>query len=151
MMLRYLDDDGRLSADPLVWDHPVDHIEPETKPADLVRDARNMCQLLLNDFAEEMRRALTNGGVRHVLVRLYGIAYGMGLNICGDTSMSARADQLGVTRQTLSKVARNWNDAHDLPPSFHQKPASAVAAYAKTRREVVAASNGNGSNRAERR
>ena len=129
--------------EPYIWDHPVETLEPETKPADLVRDARSMSVLLLNDFAEEIRRALMDGGAQQALVRLFGISYGMGLNICGEVSMSDRANQLGVARATLSKIARSWNDAHELAPSFHMKAATSIATYAQTRREVVAASNGS--------
>lgn len=141
------EDDRAPCGEPFVWDHPVEHLEAETAPADLVRDARMMTVTLLNDFANEMLRALTtrDGTVQHALVRLYGIAYGMGLNCAGDVSMSDRADQLGVCRATLSKIGRTWNDAHDLEPSFHQKSAASIASYAQTRREqVVASSNGNG-------
>jgi hypothetical protein len=142
-------EDRAANGEVFIWDHPVEHLEPETAPADAARDARMMCVLLLNDFAVEILRALTSqngGGIQHALVRLYGIAYGMGLNVCADVSMTDRADQLGVGRATLSKIGRVWNEAHDLPPSFHQKTAAAITSYAATRRQVVANSgNGNGS------
>jgi hypothetical protein len=133
--------------EPYVWDHPVENLEPETKPADLVRDARCMAVLLLNDFAEEIRRALMDGGAQQALVRLYGISYGMGLNICGEVTMSDRADRLGVSKATLSKIGRAWNDAHDLPPSFHMKAATSIASYREARlAAVIASNNGNGAN-----
>ena len=55
----------------------------------------------------------------------------MGLNITGDVSMSDRADQLGYERATLSKLAVQWNLAHDLKPSWHQKTAEANENYAR--------------------
>lgn len=145
MMMLHEDDDRALSGEPLSWDHPLEHLEPETAPADLVRDARLMTVHLLNDFAVLMLEALSDRSdpVRSALVKLYGVAFGMGLSIADET-MSACADRVGVCRAALSKVACNWNAAHDLPPSFHQKSEEAIHSYAQTRRKVVASSNGNG-------
>lgn len=127
-----------------VFDHPVDRLEPELLPSDQVRDARLATVHLLNDFAAKMHSALTrNMSAVDGLVCLWGIAYGMGLTICGEVSMSARADQLGIERATLSKLATAWNISHDLAPSFHQKSAGANETYAAVRRAVVQSSNGD--------
>jgi hypothetical protein len=75
---------------------------------------------------------------RDGLIRLFGIAHAMGLNIIGDLSMSARAAQIGCERASISKVATAWNLAHDLPPSFGQKSLEANQEYARSRRESVA-------------
>ena len=121
-----------------VYDDPVDHLEPLEKPFDQLRDARMMTVHLLNDFASEMLEALTSDDpVRAALCRLYSIAYAMGLNVTGDVTMTERADQLGYERATLSKLAVQWNLAHDLKPSWHQKAASANETYARVRRGVV--------------
>jgi hypothetical protein len=141
-----MNDSKTPSGETFVWDHPVEHLEPETAPADLVRDARMMAIVLLNDFGSELVHTAMRPGatLQEVKVKLFGISYAMGLNCSGDLSMTERADQLGVVRATLSKVARAWNCAHDLPPSWHQKSAVAITSYAATRRRVVASSNGNG-------
>jgi hypothetical protein len=141
-------DDAHVHGELVIWDHPIEHIEIQTTPADAVRDARMMCVKMLNDFASEMLRSMTghHGSMQRALQTLYGISYGMGLNICEGRSMSARAAELGVTRAALSKVACAWASSHDLPPSFHQKAAGASESYSMTRRKVVAASTGsNGS------
>ncbi len=151
MMVLQEDDDHGLCGEPLTWDHPLEHLEPETAPADLVRDARLMTVHLLNDFAILMLEALSdrNDPVRSAMVKLYGVAFGMGLSIADET-MSACADRVGVCRAALSKVACNWNAAHDLPPSFHQKSEEAIHSYAQTRRnQVVASSNGNSNGASE--
>jgi hypothetical protein len=133
------------SGEPYRWMHPLDELEAEPTPADKVRDARLAAVNLLNCFAAEMLNALLEPDpAQAALRRVYGIAYGMGLNVCGDVSMSERADQLGVERATLSKIACAWNAAHDLKPSFHQKTAEAQANYARVRREVVQGSKRNG-------
>lgn len=134
-------------GEPVIHEHPVDFLEPVTPASDQIRDARMMTVHLLNDFAVEMLTALSErtNPARAALIRLYGIAYGMGLSIA-DESMTDCADRLGVSRAIISKVAVSWNVAHDLPPSFHQKTEEACDLYAVTRREFVAASNGaNGS------
>ena len=131
------------TGEPWAWIHPIDELEAELKPADQVRDARMAAVHLLNDFASELIEALSDANpIRTALTRLYSIAYAMGLNVCGDLSMSERADQLGVERATLSKIACAWNTAHDLAPSFHQKSTGANETYARARREVVQSSNG---------
>ena len=95
-----------LNHDAIVWDQPVDRLEPEVLPADEVRDARLTAIHLLNDFAAEMLSALTYAmSARDGLIRLFGIAHAMGLNICGDLSMSARAAQIGCERASISKIA----------------------------------------------
>ncbi len=138
-----MNDDGR--GEPFVWDHPMEHLEPETAPADQVRDARMMAVALLNDFANEILHTATRpyATVRDVKVKLYGIGFAMGLNFCNDESVTVRADRLGVCKATLSKISCSWNAAHDLPPSWHQTSAAAITSYAQTRRKVVAASNGS--------
>jgi hypothetical protein len=128
--------------DAIVWDHPVDRLEPELLPADEVRDARLTAIHLLNEFAAEMLSALTYAmSARDGLIRLFGIAHAMGLNICGDLSMSARAAQIGCERASISKIATAWNIAHDLPPSFGQKSMEANQEFARARRESVRASS----------
>jgi hypothetical protein len=128
----------------IVWDHPVDRLEPEIAPADAIRDARLMTVHLLNDFAVEMLSALTSENpARSALIRLFRINYAMGLSIASDgIPMSARADQLGCERAALSKIATAWNTAHDLRPSHLQKSVEANEEYARARREAVQSSNG---------
>jgi hypothetical protein len=136
-----------IMGEPVIWDHPIDNIECVTPASDQIRDARMMAVHLLNDFAVEMLSALNErtDPVRSAKIKLFGIAFGMGLSIA-EESMTDCADRLGVSRATISKVAVNWNTAHDLPPSFHQKSDEAVIHYAVTRREVVASSNGSNGN-----
>jgi hypothetical protein len=137
------DDDHWLPEEWITPAHQISDIEPETSPADQVRDARLATVHLLNDFAGMMLSALErNHDARDGLVTLFGIAYAMGLNICDGMSMTERSDRLGVARATLSKIGVAWNQAHDLPPSFHQKSAEANQTFARKRREVVATSNG---------
>jgi hypothetical protein len=131
-------------AEVAIEEHPVDFLEPVTLPSDAIRDARMMTVHLLNDFAVEMLSALNERSdpVRSAKIKLYGIAFGMGLSIADD-SMTDCAARLGVSRATISKVATSWNTAHDLPPSFHQKSDESIHSYEVRRREVVAASNGS--------
>jgi hypothetical protein len=145
--LRDSDSIMNMQGEVAIHEHPVDFIEPVIPASDQIRDARMMCVHLLNDFAVEMLAALSEcrDPVLSAKIRLHGISYAMGLSIC-DTSMSDCADRLGVSRATISKVAVNWNAAHDLPPSFHQKSDEAIHSYAATRREVVASINGSNGN-----
>ena len=135
-----------------IWDHPIDHFEPLLSVHDELRDCRLKTIQLLNNFALEMQRALTGNpnpatAVRDGLVKLAGISFAMGLNVCGESSMTQRAAELGVTRATISKIATSWCVSHDLCPSFAMKSSEAVVEYARARRAVVQSSsqsNGNG-------
>lgn len=137
-----IDGDEYVNGEAVTWRHPIDDFEPEEKHTDLVRDARMAAVFLLNDFALAMLNALArNNDAREGLITLYGISYAMGLNICGETSQSARADSLGIERATLSKIGCAWNASHDLKPSFYQKTEGAGQRYADSRRAVVRANN----------
>ena len=56
--------------------------------------------------------------------------------------MSEKAQQLGVTRATISKQARSFVEANGLAPSWHMK--QGTDGYLRSRLAQVSASNGNG-------
>jgi hypothetical protein len=122
------------SLEPYYWHHPVSEIEPSTA-IDEIHDARLQCVRILNGFAAELEAVLSrkNSTVQDVAVRMYGMAYALGLGCVSGVPMLDRAVELGCTRQALSKIAVSFCLSFGLSPSFAQKSLQARQSYRKSR------------------
>jgi hypothetical protein len=85
---------------------------------------------------------LEMGDVKAVAVNFWGAAYGLGLGCCDGMSMTERSQAIGVQRATISKQARMFIEANDLPPSYYMK--QETDAYIESR--LAQLNSGNGSN-----
>jgi hypothetical protein len=130
---------------PYVLDHPISHIEPSETTASEIRSAHIRCVALLNQAFSQLQHVLEQPAatVNDALITLYGIGYGLGLNCCGNTTLTSKAAELNCSKAILSRIATSFCEATGLEPSFYMKRASCRKAYAQCRREVVA-QNGNG-------
>jgi hypothetical protein len=130
---------------PAAWDHPITHIEPK-EGADEIRAAYVRCIVLINQFGSIMQEALEGkrASVDHALTRLYACGFALGCNFVGGTTLTQKAQQLGVSKALLSRHATAFLAAAGLEPSFYLKCTEARKTYAQRRREVVLAQNGNG-------
>lgn len=121
---------------------PVDELEPlEISPADY-REAALKHVAVLNDLIERIQAGFRNGNAE---VAFWGCCYGLGTSNCEGTSMTEKAEQLGVCRAAISKQARAFIEANDLPPSWYMK--NETDNYLASR--LAQLNNGNGSNGAE--
>ena len=138
-----LDRDG--SGAPAIWDHPISHIEP-ADGTDEIRAAHVAAVALINQFGSIMQEALEGprASVDHARTKLYAVAFALGLNLCGSSTLTTKARELGVTKAVLSRHATSFCEATGLAPSFYMKRASCRKRYAERRRDVVIAQNGNG-------
>jgi hypothetical protein len=126
---------------------PWESIEPEDKPADLVRAARIEAVHLLNAFGSSLESVLCQPEVtlREVKVRFYGIAFALGLNLCEGLSQTQIAQHLGYERATVSKVAVEFCAANNLSPSFYMKSGGTGASYQSARLAAIERENGKAS------
>jgi len=116
----------------------IDDLEPlEISPADL-REAAQKYVAIMNAFAAKIQTGFRD---RNAEVAFWGCCYGLGLSNCEGVSMTEKAEQLGVTRATISKTARSFVEANNLKPSWHMK--QETSNYIESRLKQVAASNGN--------
>ena len=141
-----LDHDGH--GAPAVWDHPISHFEPLDGARDEVRMAQVKCVTVLNMAFSELQDVLErpDATINRALITLYGLAFALGLNLCGNSTLTTKARELGCTKAILSRRATSFCEATGLVPSFYMKSASSRKRYAERRREVVIAKNGNGAN-----
>src|SRR5262249_45354071 len=120
----------------------VDELEPlETSPADL-REVAQKYTAIINAVFRRIESGFIDGNYRSVATAYWGCAYALGVSVCEGTSMTEKAEQLGVGRATISKAARTFIEANSLPPSWYMK--KETDHYVKSRLAQVAASNGNG-------
>lgn len=113
---------------------PIDYIEPELD----VRNASLRYIRVLEAFATRVGDALSTGDIRSANSAFWGSAYGLGLSICGEVSMTKRASFVGVTRATISKVAQSFVTDNGLPPSFYMKSAQSHRPYSIARKSFIA-------------
>lgn len=113
---------------------PIDYIEPEVD----VRNAGLRYIRVLEAFATRIGDALSTGDIRTANTAFWGGAYGLGLSICGDLSMTKRASFVGVTRATISKAAQAFVTDNGLSPSFYMKSAESHRPYALARKSYIA-------------
>lgn len=112
----------------------VDYIEPEID----VRSASLRYIRVLEAFATRVGDALRTGDIRSANTAFWGSAYGLGLSICGGTSMTERAIHVGVTRATISKTAQSFVTDNGLQPSFYMKSAQSHKPYSIARKSYIA-------------
>src|SRR2546429_5640589 len=127
-----IDGNGHLLPEEWVTRHePVDDIEPRIMPADAIRDARLQTVRLLNALGNVVERSLadSSASVTGMAVAFWGAAYGLGLNCCDGMTMTERALSLGRERASISKAARNFVTANQLPPSWYMKVEGASDSY----------------------
>lgn len=113
---------------------PIDFIEPELD----VRNASLRYIRVLEAFATRIGDALSTGDIRAANTAFWGSAYGLGLSVCGEISMTSRAQYVGVTRATISKVAQSFVTDNGLPPSFYMKSAQSHRPYSIARKTYIA-------------
>lgn len=124
--------------------HPADAIDREIREEiedaneraqKLVRDARRDCIRILNASISHIESAGTRPGATKadVMVSLYQVAYGLGLNLCEGMTMTKRAESWGVERATISKGAVQFTSGNGLKPSYYMKKEEARGAYADAR------------------
>ena len=118
---------------------PIDGIEPIEETADMVRDARMQAVRLLNQFASRLETALSHpdATLKGIRTTLWGLCFGLGLNVCSGHSVTAMAGHLGVSKATLSKIATCFTAATGLAPSSYLKTETSRLSYAKARRRSV--------------
>jgi hypothetical protein len=133
---------------PSVLDHPISPIEPVEPPANEIRAAHVRAVTLINQSFSQLQAALESpdATINAVRTKFWAIAFCLGLNLVGTASLSAKARELGCTKQLLSRFATDFSQAAGVAPSFYLKSASSRRKYALSRRQFVARSNGNGSN-----
>jgi hypothetical protein len=121
---------------------PIDDLEPlEASPADL-REAALKYVSVLEAFANRIESGIAEESLKSTKVNFWGAAYGLGLSCCEGMTMTERSLAIGVERATISKQARLFIEANDLPPSWYMK--TEADSYVTSRLKQVAASNGNG-------
>lgn len=85
----------------------------------------------INSFA---RFVLEEGNSR---LAAWQASYALGLPVCEDVSMHERALRLGLKRATISKGAKAFQRANNLPPSHYMKDADSTKAYHKARKDQL--------------
>jgi len=129
---------------------PWDELEPEDYPANSVRAAQIRAVALLNAFGASLESVLTdrNATMCDIKIRFYALCFGLGLNLIEGRTMSEVAQNLGVERATLSKIAVQFCQANGLDPSWHMKKSGTGRTYTMGRLESIARRNakmnGNG-------
>ena len=113
---------------------PIDYIEPELD----VRNASLRYIRVLEAFANRVGDALKTGDIRTANTAFWGSAYGLGLSVCGEVSMTSRAAHVGVKRATISKVAQSFITDNGLPPSFYMKSSASHRPYSIARKTYIA-------------
>jgi hypothetical protein len=120
----------------------IDHLEPLPDEHDDLRDFAVKSVAILNAFASRIESGFAQGTVQSVAVQFWSVAYALGLNCAAGISMTDRAVSLGVQRATISKGARAFCLANDLPPSFMMKAEAAAESYCDSRVASIQRANG---------
>jgi hypothetical protein len=124
----------------------VDELEPiSASSSEDLREAALKFVSVMNAFARRIESGLADRNLKTVEVNFWGAAYGLGLTCCEGLSMTERSERIGVQRATISKQARIFIEANDLPPSWYMK--QETDNYVTSR--LAQLNKGNGSNGAE--
>jgi hypothetical protein len=123
----------------------VDDLEPiSASPPEDLRGAAQRYTAILEAFANRVESGIAEESLKSVKVNFWGAAYGLGLRCCDGMTMTERSLAIGVQRATISKQARAFIEANDLPPSWYMK--TEADSYVTSRLAQVAASNGSNGN-----
>lgn len=118
--------------------HPVDEIEPDNLPPNVYRSAALRFLRLFNPALQHIGAAIQRTPTNEpwateIRTAYWQICYAIGVPMCEGQSMTERAKAIGVERATISKGARSFCAANQLPPSPYMKSEDAAGAYQKER------------------
>ena len=118
--------------------HPCEILEPDVT-ADVIHDSQMALLRLLNNFVAELEQTMSrpSATLRDVKVKLYGMAFALGLAMIEGKSQTSVAASLGMTRASLSKIGIHFCLANNLGPSFYQKSELARERYRDARLDSV--------------
>jgi hypothetical protein len=103
----------------------------------------------LAEFAEEMPNLYRECAAKFLRVlhlavaampdsaEKWGVAFATANPCCMGTSMSEVAKRIGVSRATLSFIARKFCEDAGIPPSSHMRTEDGVSTAKFTRREAI--------------
>lgn len=119
--------------EPVDYTTPVDVLEPEGEVNEYREASLAYLQIvsLAISFITEANEPLTAA---------YGVAYALGLiSVVGNTSMRAKARELGLSSGTLSHASRRFSKLAGLPPSALQQDEERISKAREARNKVVGA------------
>ena len=118
---------------------PIDEIEPETSPADQVRDARVVAIALISACISAIVAGLSEPGatLSSVATIAWSWAYALGLPCAEGVSVTERSEMLGIQRATLSKRMVEITTVWGLPASQFMKSEQTRQTYSTARRDSI--------------
>lgn len=124
--------------EPSYSQHPCEIMEPDAT-ADVIHDSQMALVNLLNNFVAELEQTMSrpSATLRDVKMKLYGMAFALGLAMIEGKSQTSVAASLGMTRAALSKIGIHFCLANNLGPSFYQKSELARDRYREARLDSI--------------
>ncbi len=118
--------------------HPVDEMEPDNMPENVYRAAALKFIRLMNPAMQHVGAAIQRVPINEpwateIRTAYWQVCYAIGLPMCEGISMTERAKRIGVERATISKGARSFCSANQIPPSTYMKSEEASGSYQKER------------------
>jgi hypothetical protein len=129
-----------------VWPDIAAEIDSDVERESELSEARHRWLRVMNAFAVEMEQGLRNN-LDSARITFWGLCHGLGLAIVDGITLIERADQLGCTRQAISKVATNFLAGQGLPPSFNGKSEDSRQTYRDARYDSIRRANGKAARR----